>query len=109
VVLVADYETEFPSAVASSQDYLEACIAHLRMPVTHRRAIRTTNLSIDIAQDRAAAGARLSGHRVDPHPIHERHVDDAPLSRTVLPATHHPTNVGGDFILAEYLLRFEVV
>ena len=22
----------------------EACIAHLRMPVTHRRAIRTTNL-----------------------------------------------------------------
>ena len=25
-------------------DDFEACIAHLRMPVTHRRAIRTTNL-----------------------------------------------------------------
>ncbi len=25
-------------------DDVEACIAHLRMPVTHRRAIRTTNL-----------------------------------------------------------------
>jgi transposase-like protein len=25
-------------------DDFEACIAHLRFPVTHRRAIRTTNL-----------------------------------------------------------------
>jgi len=25
-------------------DDFEACIAHLRMPITHRRAIRTTNL-----------------------------------------------------------------
>ena len=25
-------------------DDFEACVAHLRMPVTHRRAIRTTNL-----------------------------------------------------------------
>jgi len=30
--------------VACFQDDFEACIAHLRMPVTHRRAIRTTNL-----------------------------------------------------------------
>ena len=28
----------------ASMDDFEACIAHLRMPVTHRRAIRTTNL-----------------------------------------------------------------
>ncbi len=33
-----------PSAVACFLDDFEACIAHLRMPVTHRRAIRTTNL-----------------------------------------------------------------
>ena len=26
------------------QDDFEACIAHLRMPVRHRKAIRTTNL-----------------------------------------------------------------
>jgi transposase-like protein len=42
--LVSDYETDLPSAVACFTDDLEACIAHLRMPVNHRRAIRTTNL-----------------------------------------------------------------
>jgi putative transposase len=42
--VVADFETELPSAVACFMDDFEACIAHLRMPVTHRRAVRTTNL-----------------------------------------------------------------
>ena len=42
--LVRDYEAELPSAVACFLDDLEACIAHLRMPVNHRRAVRTTNL-----------------------------------------------------------------
>jgi putative transposase len=40
----ADYATLVPSAVACFEDDLEACIAHLRLPVTHRRATRTTNL-----------------------------------------------------------------
>jgi transposase-like protein len=42
--VVADYEGKLPSAVACFMDDFEAAIAHLRMPVTHRRAIRTTNL-----------------------------------------------------------------
>ena len=42
--LVADYEAELPSAVACFTDDFEACIAHLMMPVTHRRVVRTTNL-----------------------------------------------------------------
>lgn len=42
--VVADFETELPSAVTCFTDDFEACIAHLRMPVSHRRAIRTTNL-----------------------------------------------------------------
>ncbi len=42
--VVADFKAELPSAVACFTDDFEACIAHLRMPVTHRRAIRTTNL-----------------------------------------------------------------
>jgi len=42
--VVADYETELPSATACFMDDFEACIAHLRMPITHRRAIRTINL-----------------------------------------------------------------
>src|SRR5215212_6347774 len=33
-----------PSAVACFEDDFEACIAHLRLPVPHRRATRTTNL-----------------------------------------------------------------
>jgi transposase-like protein len=40
----ADYGREYDSAVACFMDDFEACIAHLRFPVTHRRAIRTTNL-----------------------------------------------------------------
>ena len=42
--VVKDYGDTLPSAVACFQDDLEACIAHLRLPVTHRRATRTTNL-----------------------------------------------------------------
>jgi putative transposase len=42
--VVVDFETELPSAVACFMDDFEACIAHLRMPIPHRRAIRTTNL-----------------------------------------------------------------
>ena len=42
--IVADYETDYPSAVASFADDFEACIAHLRLPITHRRSTRTTNL-----------------------------------------------------------------
>jgi transposase-like protein len=42
--VVADYDRQYDSAVACFMDDFEACIAHLRFPVTHRRAIRTTNL-----------------------------------------------------------------
>ena len=42
--VVADYQAKLPSATACFEDDFEACIAHLRMPITHRRAIRTTNL-----------------------------------------------------------------
>jgi transposase-like protein len=35
---------ELPTAVACFEDDFEACIAHLRLPIGHRRAIRTTNL-----------------------------------------------------------------
>src|SRR5499433_3247486 len=42
--VVADYGRKYDSAVTCFMDDFEACIAHLRFPVTHRRAIRTTNL-----------------------------------------------------------------
>ncbi len=40
----ATYEERFPSAVRSFLDDLEACLAQLRCPEVHRRAIRTTNI-----------------------------------------------------------------
>jgi transposase-like protein len=42
--VVADYSGEYDRAVGGFMDDFEACIAHLRSPVIHRRAIRTTNL-----------------------------------------------------------------
>jgi len=42
--VVADYGRDHERAIACFMDDFEACIAHLRFPVTHRRAIRTTNL-----------------------------------------------------------------
>lgn len=41
--VLADYQAELPSAIACFLDDFEACIAHLRVPVAHRRAIRTAN------------------------------------------------------------------
>lgn len=38
------YARDFPSAVAAFDEDFEACIAHLRLPIAHRKAIRTTNL-----------------------------------------------------------------
>jgi transposase-like protein len=40
----ADCADLLPSALACFEDDFEACVAHLRLPVTHRRFIRTTNL-----------------------------------------------------------------
>jgi len=43
-VVVKEYEKRLPSAVKCFVDDFEACIAHLRFPIAHRRVIRTTNL-----------------------------------------------------------------
>jgi transposase-like protein len=42
--IVTTYGGDLPSAVSCLNDDFEACIAHLRFPLAHRRAIRTTNL-----------------------------------------------------------------
>jgi transposase-like protein len=38
------YEKRCPTATACFLEDFEACIAHLRFPITHRKAIRSTNL-----------------------------------------------------------------
>lgn len=42
--VVVDHGAELANAVGCFMDDFEACIAHLRLPMTHRRATRTTNL-----------------------------------------------------------------
>jgi transposase-like protein len=39
-----DYEQAYPAAMRSFQNDLEACLAYLRCPMAHHKAIRTTNL-----------------------------------------------------------------
>ena len=41
---VAAYERELPAVVQCFREDFDACIAHLRFPLRHRRVIRTTNL-----------------------------------------------------------------
>jgi len=40
----ARFERPYPTAMASLRDDLEASLAHLRLPVAHRKYVRTTNL-----------------------------------------------------------------
>ena len=40
---VKTWQRELPAAVACFEDDFEACIAHLRVPIAHRRVTRTTN------------------------------------------------------------------
>jgi hypothetical protein len=42
--IAATYGTALPSALTCLQDDFEACVTHLRFPLAHRQAIRTTNL-----------------------------------------------------------------
>ena len=53
--LRADYANVLPSALACFEDDFEACVAHLRLPVTHRRFARTTNL-LEPASSRNGGG-----------------------------------------------------
>jgi transposase-like protein len=41
---VARYQTDYPSATKCFLDDFDACIAHLQLPISHRRVTRTTNL-----------------------------------------------------------------
>ena len=42
--VLARFERTYPTAMASLREDLEASLAHLRLPVAHRKYVRTTNL-----------------------------------------------------------------
>lgn len=66
--IVATYAADLPSAVACLDDDFEACIAHLKFPLAHRRAIRTTN------QLERLFGEARRRTKVIPHAFGERAV-----------------------------------
>ena len=57
----ATYGRDLPSAVACLEDDFEACIAHLRFPLGHRRAIRTTDEIDKHFSARLPAGFGIGG------------------------------------------------
>ena len=42
--VLREYQAAYPSAMRSFSDDLEACLTHLRCPLAHHKAVRTTNL-----------------------------------------------------------------
>lgn len=44
MTVLARFERAYPTAMASLREDLEASLAHLRLPVVHRKYVRTTNL-----------------------------------------------------------------
>ena len=42
--MIARFEAQYPAAMKSFADDLDASLAHLRVPVAHRRYVRATNL-----------------------------------------------------------------
>ena len=65
---VAQYEREYPSATACFLDDFEACVAHLQLPIAHRRVTRTTNLL------ERAFGEERRRTKIIPHAFGERAV-----------------------------------
>ena len=65
---VTQYERDYPSATACFLDDFEACVAHLQLPISHRRVTRTTNLL------ERAFGEERRRTKVIPHAFGERAV-----------------------------------
>jgi putative transposase len=66
--IAGTYSRDLPSAVACLDDDFEACIAHLKFPLGHRRAIRTANLLVRLL------GEERRRTKVIPHAFGERAV-----------------------------------
>ncbi len=45
--VLARFEQPYPTAMASLRDDLEASLAHLRLPVAHRKYVRTTDENVN--------------------------------------------------------------
>ena len=60
------YERDLPAAARCFLDDFDACTAHLRFPLRHRKVIRTTDESVKGCRSQALGGTLLAGARVTP-------------------------------------------
>ena len=65
---VMQYERDYPSATTCFLDDFDACVAHLQLPIAHRRVTRTTNLL------ERAFGEERRRTKIIPHAFGERAV-----------------------------------
>lgn len=88
------YAREFPSAVACFEDDFEACIAHLRLPIAHRKAIRTTNLLERLF------GEERRRTKIIPHAFGERAV-----LKLMFAALARASQTGRRLVISEFELK----
>jgi transposase-like protein len=91
---VKRYERELPSATKCFTDDFEACIAHLRCPVAHRQAIRTTNLLERLF------GEERRRTKVIPHAFGER-----PVLKLMYAALIRASQTWRRLVISEFELR----
>ena len=91
---VKRFERELPSATACFLDDFEACIAHLRLPIAHRRMIRTTNLLERLF------GEERRRTKVIPHAFGER-----PVLKLMYAALIRASQTWRQIVISEFELK----
>ena len=88
------YERDYPSATACFLDDFEACVAHLQMPMAHRRVTRTTNLLERLF------GEERRRTKVIPHAFGER-----PVLNLMYAALIRASDTWKNVVITEFELR----
>lgn len=91
---VARFERNYPSATACFLEDFEACIAHLQMPIAHRRLTRTTNLLERLF------GEERRRTKVIPHAFGER-----PVLKLMYAALIRASDTWKNVVITEFELR----
>jgi putative transposase len=91
---VSRYQGDYPSATACFLDDFEACVAHLQMPIAHRRVTRTTNLLERLF------GEERRRTKVIPHAFGER-----PVLKLMYAALIRASDTWKNIVITEFELR----
>jgi putative transposase len=91
---VARYERDYPSATSCFLDDFDACIAHLQLPISHRRATRTTNMLERLF------GEERRRTKVIPHAFGER-----PVLKLMYAALIRASETWKNIVITQFELR----